>query len=88
MYLCTHLHSCSRGVLNLSFFGTINSIPVMLWALLFPTIPVWLYLCLLFEFFPVIKENSQICTNMNMHLPGLSEAAVLCLYEIPLLSNL
>ena len=70
MYLYTHLDPCCHGVLNLSFSGTINSIPGMLYILLSAAISIWFHLYILFEFFPIIKKNSR---KMNMHLLCLSD---------------
>ena len=79
MYLYPHLDPCCSGVLNLSFSGTINSIPGMLYLLLSAAISMWFHFCILFEFFPIIKKNSL---KMTMHLLCLSEEAVLWLYEV------
>ena len=51
----------------------------MLYILLSAAISIWFHLYILFEFFPIIKNNSL---KMNMHLLCLSEEAVLCLCEV------
>ena len=51
----------------------------MLYVLLSAAISMWFHFWILFEFFPIIKENSL---KMNMHLLCLSEEAVLWLCEV------